>query len=173
MIRPDSEEYFYTAALAANGELVGLGRWRLADLSPKWLAVCAGMIHSHGEVFRASFGQMLSHIEVKLTASGGVGLGMFYANRRVCVSAAYLRGEDLAAEHEVLRMFVESLRRVDAVQRLRNNDEPFETMLGIRERPLHIVVPWPDGNVPDKDQELIRELANHFAGAFLCGGEGR
>ena len=44
--------------------------------------------------------------------------------------------------------------------------EPFAELFAVRERPLHVVVPWVRG-VSEGNRELIRELGTHVAGAVL------
>jgi hypothetical protein len=162
---------FYVAPFAVDGELLGVGRWDVASLSPRWLIVCERMIRAHGGSFRASFGQALSHIEVKLTAASGVGLGTFYAHGRVVVSTAYLRGGDADAEGEVVQMLINSLRKVSVTRQVTASDRAFEAMATIAERPLHLVVAWADENVSKQDQDVVTELATHFAAAYLCCSE--
>lgn len=168
MNKTSHSEAFFAAPFAVDGELVGIGRWEVAALSLEWLLVCEEMIRNNGACFRASFGQMLSHIEVKLTSASGPGLGMFYAHSRLILSTAYLSGYDPAAEQKVVGMFIESLRRVDLVHHAKATNQPFAAMATIAERPLHVVIPWPVEDVSEPDQELVRELANHFAAAYLC-----
>lgn len=162
------ETTFFVAPFAADGELLGVGAWQLSDLSPKWLNFCEVMLRDLGPVFRTSLGGPLSHLEIKLTSADGAGLGIFYAHGQIAVSTAYLRGQDANAELAVLRMFIVSLRQVDMVKNFQINSSPFESVLSVRERPLHVVVVWGNPNISNQDQELIRELSNHFAGAFLC-----
>lgn len=162
------ETTFFAAPFAPDGELLGVGAWQLSALSPKWLNFCEVMLRDLGPIFRTSLGGPLSHLEIKLTSVDGAGLGTFYAHGQIAVSTAYLRGQDSDAEHEMLRMFIASLRQVEIVKSFQMNSSSFESALSVRERPLHVVVVWGNPNVSDEDHELIRELSNHLAGAFLC-----
>lgn len=103
-----------------------------------------------------------------MTSANGAGLGIFYAHGDIALSTAYLRGDDRNAEDELISMFVSSLRRLKTVQGSQGNDLPFEQVFSLNERPLHVVVVWANPKISADDQELIRELSNHFAGAFLC-----
>jgi hypothetical protein len=159
--------YFCVAAFTPDGELVGTGMRKLAELSPKWLSVCQALLDANGSVFRISPGQTLSHIELKLTSADGAGLGAFFVHGHLATSTAYFRGAVPEAEAEVQRMFLASLRpskRLGAP-----SGTPFEALLGIPERPLHVVIPWANPRVSDEDYSLLRELSDHFAGVFLCG----
>ena len=161
-------ESFFVAPFAPDGELVGVAAWDLASLSPRWLSLCEAMIRSLGPNFRSPLAGPLGHLEVRLTSAAGTGLGTFLANGRLMASAAYQRGADVAVEQEVVRMFIESLRRAAPVQHATTSDQPFEAMATLRDRPLQIVVPWADPAASAQDEQLVRELANHFAAAFLC-----
>ena len=163
-----NESTFFLAPFAYDGELMGVGTFKLSELSPKWLGICEAILAHEGEVFRVSLQEALSHLEIQLTSSNGIGLGTFYAHGHVALSTSYLRGDDFDAESELLQMFVSSLRQVNLVQNARVNDLPFQQVFGMKERPLYVVVAWANPKISAEDQELIRELSNHFAGAFLC-----
>jgi hypothetical protein len=157
----------WVAPFALDGELLGVELVRADALSPKWLDVCRHFLDAHGPVFRASFGQMLQHLELKLTSQAGHGLGTWYANQQIVVSTAYLNGRDHRAEMDMLAMFVDSLRRNDAVQQAKATPQPFAQMATPDQRPLHVVVVWANPAVSDQDTELVRELSTHFAAAFF------
>lgn len=72
-----------------------------------------------------------------------------------------------AAESTVLDLFIASLRKVEMVRATASSDEPFAEVLRIRERPLLVVVPWPDPEISDPDEALVRKLGVHLAGAFF------
>jgi hypothetical protein len=48
----------------------------------------------------------------------------------------------------------------------------FQAALTLRQRPLMIVVPWPDDSISEDDHRLVRDLALHLAGAFLASSGG-
>ena len=74
MDKDASKMAFFIAPFAIDGGLIGLGEWRIADLSPEWLGVCEELLRDHGPSFRVTPGQMLDHIEIKLTFARGAGL---------------------------------------------------------------------------------------------------
>lgn len=168
MGQPQQVDSFYVAPFAIVGKPLGVGRWRLSDLSPKWLGVCDDMLRDLGPRFRTSPGRRLRHIEVKLTSVNGAALATFYARGAVAAMTACLRGQVPRAESEVVRMFVDSLRRVPAIRQDQTSPSPFERMTELRERPLQIVVPWPAPGVSDADHDVVQEFAVHFAAAYLC-----
>ena len=159
---------FDSALFAPDGELLGIKTWNLSELSPKWLGVCQSILKDSGKVFRYRMEQTLSHLELSLTSANGSGLGAFYAHGNIVLSVAYLRGEDLQSEDEVLQMFVSSLRQVNLVQKVQTDDTPFASIFGLKQRPLQIVVIWGNMSVSEQDQDLVFELSDHLAGAFLC-----
>jgi len=158
----------FVAPFAFNGELMGIGKCEVSELSLKWLDICRAILNDHGPVFRVSLGDSLSHLEIKLTSANGAGLGIFYAHSEIELSTAYLSGDDPKSENDILSMFVSSLRKSNVVQNSQINSLPFEEVFSVKERPLHIVVVWANPKISDEDQELIQELSSHFAGAFLC-----
>ena len=158
---------FHIAAFAPDGELQGTGVWLLSKLSPRWLAVCDNLL-THGEVFRTSLSGALSHIEIKLTSSNGAGLGMFFVRGSLAISTAYFRGENPQAEEQVLEMLLDSLRSSAIVQSAATSATPFEALRSLNERPLNVVIAWGSSEICEADHQLVRELSNHFAGAYLC-----
>ena len=91
----------------------------------------------------------------------------FTSRGRLTASVLLATGQVAAAESQLLQMFVDSLRRVDVAKSAAASAEPFGKVLTLRERPIMIVVPWPDDAVPDEDHEVVSELAVHLAGAFF------
>lgn len=85
-------------------------------------------------------------------------------------SSAFLRGTDSAAEREVLQMFVNSVRRAEAVKRAKTTPEPFAKAFTISERPIHVVIAW--GTEQNEDAGTVSELSTHFAAAFFYGQDG-
>jgi hypothetical protein len=153
---------YYVASYSADGEFMGRGSWSVEKLSPKWKAVCCSLIESNGPNFDCSMGQGFSHIRVKLTSISQAGLGMFFVGNKLALSTAYLCGHN-AASLEVLRMFLNSLRRAPSAA---DNSEAFSENEQLNARPLHIVVPWAAG-ISASDEDVIRELSAHFAAAFF------
>lgn len=160
---------FYAAPFASDGELVGIGQWRLADLSPRWLEFCRQLLAEQGERFRTALPGPLSRLQLSCTSAEGAALVTFSVGAQIAASALYLRGENPDAEQEVLAMFVESLRRTAIVQQSQAGREPFQTAFALKERPLHVVVAWGNPAVNEEDSGLVTELGNHMAAAFLCG----
>jgi hypothetical protein len=154
-----SKTAFFVAPFAIDGSLIGLGEWQIADLSPKWLGVCEQLLRDHGPSFCTTLGQMLDHIEIKLTSARGAGLGAFSVHGHVATSTACFRGEDAGAEGELMKMFIDSLCRTAVVRQAQATTHPFAEMTKITARPLHVVVAWANAAIADEDQRVVAELA--------------
>ncbi len=159
---------FYIAPFVIDGQLEGIGRWTLSRLSPRWLNFCCELLASHGSSFSCSIPlPPLEHITLRITSDRGATLINFSVRDNPASSAAALSGMNPAADAEVLRMFVDSLRRVPLVKETAALPLPFEAAFGISERPLYIVIPWADIGISDEDMQLVQELQKHMAAALL------
>jgi hypothetical protein len=159
---------FYAAPFASDGELVGVGQWRLTDLSPRWLEFCRQLLANEGEKFRTALPGPLSRLHLNFTSAEGTALVTFSVGAQIAASAVYLRGENANTEQEVLAMFVDSLRRTAIVEQCQAGRDPFRVAFALKERPLHVVVAWGNPAVNEEDSGLVTELGNHMAAAFLC-----
>jgi hypothetical protein len=167
---------FFIAPFVIDGESEGIDYWEIAKLSGKWLAICADHLEKHGSSFDAPWPGHLSYLSTRLTAASGAALVTFRVHGKLASSVALASGRSPAADAEVLKLFVESLRRVRLVVASAQSLEPFEKMLAIVERPVMVVVPWPDTGISDQDHAVVRELELHTAGAFFSAAgqcEGR
>lgn len=161
-----SSEY-KVAVFTADGALEGTGTQRVAALSKKWIDVCRGMLAECGPKFRVPLGP-LRHLEVGLTSSDDIGVGMFFANSHIALSTLYLgkqSGPEAAAE--LMEMFLASLRRAMPVAAQQHERPAFSDLTEIHERPLYAVVVWANPAVSEDDYQLLREFSTHFAAAFF------
>jgi hypothetical protein len=161
---------FFIAPFAIDGELQGIGYYDCGKLSARWLRVCAEYLQQHGSSFDATWNGNLSHIRTTCASASDAALMTFSVNGTLASSVALARGAAPAVDHEVLAMFADSLRRVHIVQQSASSTSPFSAILSIQQRPIMIVVPWPDATISEDDHELVRELSLHAAGAFLSRG---
>ena len=162
---------YFVAPFAADGELIGVAGRSLSELSPSWLEFCRGMLAAQGPTFRCAMPlPPLAHITLRFTSTEGAALITWLVRDRVATSGVALRGKDPAADADLLGMYVESLRGVHLVRKAAAGPAPFEAAFGLTQRPLYIVVPWPDPHITDADFELVQELDSHTAAAFLGGG---
>src|SRR5262245_66241264 len=83
---------FYAAPFASDGELIGVGQWRLADLSPRWLDFCRQFLADQGERFRTALPGPLSRLQLSFTSAEGAALVTFSVGGQMAASAVYLRG---------------------------------------------------------------------------------
>jgi len=162
-----ASQAFHVAPFAFNGELQGVGAWQMSALSKRWLDFGRDVLRAGGLSFSSLLPAPFERVGLRFTSASGAALATFSLDGAVVVSSAYLRGDDIAAERELLEMFVQSLRRVDAVRQTQTTSQPFAEVFGISERPLYVVVAW--GLSPGEDSEMVAQLGTHFAGAFLYG----
>jgi hypothetical protein len=165
---PSTPDYF-VAPFAPDGELIGVAGRALAELSPKWLDFCHELLASNGAAFRCPIPlPPLQHITLQVTAGSGTALVSLLVNDQPASSAVALTGRDPAAEAEVLKMFVDSIRRVPLVQQAATTSKPFESLFALAERPVYAVVLWANPRISTEDQELVQELENHLAAALTA-----
>jgi hypothetical protein len=159
---------YFIAPFAPDGELIAVAGRSLSDLSPQRLQFCRKLLDESGVTLRISVPMpALEHIGLQVTSNGSAALVTFRVREHVATSAVALVGKDRASETEILRRFVNSMRRVPLVQRVATTAAPFEAAFGLTQRPLYIVVPWANPQINDSDMELVQELENHLAGALL------
>ncbi|HUP79753.1 MAG TPA: hypothetical protein VM260_14465 [Pirellula sp.] len=161
----DDDLHFFVAPFDLDGESVGVGSWQISMLSPNWLGLCAEQLRSNkGEL---SWGERLPGIKVKLTCASGAAIGTVCVNDQVASSLLLLSGQSVSAESVLAQMFVESLRRTMHSRAHPSAKTLFEGVLNLKERPLLIVVPWPEAGIFADEHEMVRELGLHLAGAFF------
>ncbi len=158
---------FFVAPFAIDGRQEGLAFRDCAKLSPKWLALCAAFLKEKGPIFDAAGIGGIAHVRTTMTAAAGAALLTLRVRDRIASSSVLIDGSAPGAQRQVVESFVASMRRIDLVRAAASDPEPFAAALAIRERPLMIVVPWPDENLSDADQDVVRELDLHLAAAFF------
>ena len=159
---------FFIVPFAFDGEQVGSGYWPLSRLSAKWLGVCSEFIQAHGPVFDAPWSGKLSHIRTKFTSASGAAIGTFFVQSEIVSSVLLLNGSSPNAEQTVAKMFADSLTKTFQSQLRQPPTDSFSKISSISERPLMVIVHLPAPDVSDDDQEIVRELALHLAGAFFA-----
>jgi len=159
---------FFVAPFRIDGELEGLAYQEVSRLSRAWHDTCAQFLELHGSHFDRSWSGNLSHIRTKFTARSGVAIVTFSVDAKIAASIALESGLSPFVEADVMKLFVDSLGRVGLVRTASASAQPFESVLSIKDRPLMIVVPWPDSTITTQDHALVRELAVHLAGAFFA-----
>lgn len=157
---------FSVAPFGIDGESEGIDIWEMQKLSEEWLAVCSHHLELYGESFDINWKGNLAHIGMKFTSAAGAALVTYSVHGRPAASLALVSGSS-TAEAEGLKMFVDSLLASKVVQVAATTSDAFQSVFKIKERPLMVVVPFPDSYVADRDHALVRELAIHTAGAFF------
>jgi hypothetical protein len=163
----DQPTGFFVAPFLIDGNLEDIGFWEFAELSEQWLGTCQSILDHYDASFEMPWQGNLSHISTKVTSASGAALVTFRIHGTIASSIALVSGVHSQVEDEVLRMYTESLRRISLAQGIADSPEAFEKARSIKERPLMIVVPWPQDAIDPNDYSLIQELAIHLAAAFF------
>lgn len=158
---------FHITAFGIDGVQVGLGFWDASKLSDVWSGVCKEFLKAHGATFDASWGGKLFEIRTKFTSSTGAAIATFFVRDRVASSLLFLSGQSPEVEQTVTEMFVESLKRTVWVQTAASTPHPLSTIASVAERPLIVIVAWPEPTLSEQDNNIVRELGLHLAEAFL------
>lgn len=166
MTTPEHQS-FHLAAFDATGELVGETVFDGAQLSPKWSQFCDGLLAANGERFTIDLTGPLAHIALRFTSASGAAIGTFSAGGHLANSLLLLSGREPDADREVMEMFHQSISATFAKLRLTHKPPPFCDLFTLGARPLACVVAWGNSQVPEGDDELIKELSWHLAGAFF------
>jgi len=160
-------QVFHAAPFAFDGELLGVGAWQVSALSPRWVEFGREVLRTGGSAFHGPLPSPFERVGLCFTSVSGPALATFSLDGVPVASSAYLRGDDLTAERQLLEMFLESVRRVDIVRKTQRTSQPFVEVFSIAERPLHVVISW--GVSEGDDGSMIAELGTHFAAAFFYG----
>jgi hypothetical protein len=163
---------FHVLPFAIDGASVGKGYWEESQLSQHWLSFCRDFLKGNGPALERSLPGNLSDIGIKFTSGSGAALLTLTVQGRLIVSSVMVSGHSPTADAEVARMFVESLTRMTRGRVPELQNVPFSDLLTAAERPLIALVHWPDDNVTEDLDEMIRELTLHFAGAFFSPPQG-
>lgn len=167
-MRSTANDYYFVAAFGLDGEHIGTGEMTFASLSEHWLGVCRSLVEGYGPVFDINLQGTLSHVRLKCTSAEGAALVDIYMRGHLASSAAVVTGDSPIAEEQVLGMFRRSLENATS-RYFTDQRAPSFDFTAISERPLLIVVPWPNEAVSAQDHEIAKELQWHFAGSLMCG----
>lgn len=167
-------EAFYEACFNPDAELVGVVEHRFDQLSDKWVRRSSELLAEHdGEPrFRVSVGEPLDHLEIELTASGGVGHAQFHVSGELAATAVFLRHSSVPKEWEHVEDMLESLEFVLwgalTMNRLHEHCDisPPSLRLVLR-RPLFSIIKFTEANFTQSDMHSATAFALNFAGAYL------
>jgi hypothetical protein len=160
---------FHILAFSIDGDPVGSGFWERSKLSAQWIEVCARELATGGSepAIQIEWNGNLSHIRTSIASAEGTAMVSFLVNDIITASAILMAGSSAPAERAASQMWVDSLRRSNIVLVASSSSNPFEQVLTTNERPLLVVIPWPDARVSEQDRELVRELLLHLARAYF------
>jgi len=165
--KPGSGDRLWIASFAIDGELLGVGERAFEKLSQHWIGVCASLIDHYGPVFDRPLQGPLSHLRITCTAAASAAMVVLYAHGLPVSSFAVAADAAPAEDTQVLAMFAESIRSSTVQFQVSNIETPFHEMTTISQRPLMVVVPWPESSIAEQDHELAKELGWHLAAALV------
>lgn len=158
---------FFIEALGIDGQTVGKVFKEQAKLSAKWLTIFSQHLQVHGAVFDTPLLGPLSHISVRLTSANASALVTLSVHALPAASLLLLGGESMETDQSLGTMFVQSMRRTFPPQATGAQVGAFEQVLSAKDRPITFVVPIPNDRIDASDRELVKEIAQHLAGAFF------
>jgi hypothetical protein len=158
---------FWIAPFVLDGELLGVGEWRIEDLSSRWIDVCASLIEYYGPVFDQRLQGPLGHIRIRCTAVDSGAMVILYAREVAAASFAVVLGKAPIAEAQMLAMFADRISSSTSRYHVRGSSKPFREMTTLPERPIAMVVPWAQSPISEQDHELVTELTRHLAAALI------
>lgn len=154
-------------ALGIDGQTVGKAFQAQAKLSPKWLTIFSQHLQVHGAAFNTPLLGTLSHISVRLTSANSSALVTISVHALPAASLLLLGGESMDTDQTIGTMFVQSMRRAFPLEATGAQADAFEQVLSAKDRPITFVVPIPNDRIDAGDRELVKEIAQHLAGAFF------
>jgi hypothetical protein len=158
---------FFVGAFSLLGDFEGQSARRYENLSEKWIGLCRELLVELGTTFDYRWSNQLSHLRTKLTSAKGVGICTIFIKEQVAASMLLMTGKDELAEQAVIRMHQSSLRDSVPLIATGQDDGGFSRIASIVERPLMVVVPFPNKSVSEEDQDIVREISWHFAAAYF------
>ena len=120
-----------------------------------------------GPVFDQPLQGPLRHLRIKCTAAGSVAMVVLYAHEVPVTSFAVVTGAAPSEEAEALTMFTEAIRASTRQYQVSGIEAPFSEITTLPQRPLMVVIPWPQSPVAEQDRELVKELSWHLAAALI------
>jgi hypothetical protein len=158
---------FCIDALGIDGASIGKAFQEQNKLSLKWLAIITEHLKTQGAVFDTGLSGPLAHIRIKFTSANSAALITLSVHDKPAASVLLFSGESPETEQALGKMFVQSMRRSFPLNATGGKADAFEQVLSEKDRPLMVVVPIPNDNIDESDRELIKEISQHLADAFL------
>ena len=159
---------YFVAPFAVNGELMGIGEGTTSELSQQGREFWRRLLEASGPAFKGPVPSPgMEHVGLRFTSAEGAALVTFTVRDEIASSAVALRGTNPPAESELLKLFVESVRRAPLAKQSGAGPTAFEAVLQLTQRPLYVVVPWPNPRLSDEELDLVQELDSHLAAALL------
>jgi len=164
--KSDETESFTVEAFSAAGDHEGSGLWSYGQLSEKWIGICRQVIDHFGPIFDYQWSRELAQVRTKLTFVRGAGILTIFVHDRTAASVLVMSGADRGADADIARRYVDALLSSVPTEMLVEGHR-FSGVHSLPNRPVMVVVPFPDPQRSETDEDLVRELGWHFAAAIF------
>ena len=156
------EDQFHAIVYTPSGHTEGVNLWKMSDLVDRWVEFWCTALRDI-EHFDSQLPEPFDAVRLRYHTDGKIGVADFFFNGVFFSTSALLRGEDRAEEKNL----IESLAGVAREQQRAAGfkESSFAEIRKAKERPLHIVFVWT--YQMDENYQMVPELTNHLAGAFM------
>ena len=156
------ENLFYSIVYTPSGSTGGVSPWKMSDLSDEWVEFWCEAFRDIPQ-FDDQLPAPFDAVRLRYHTDGRIGVADFFFNEVFFSTSALLRGEDPAEE----RTLIESLTSIAREQQKQFGfkETKFAEILAAKERPMHLIFVWTYQQ--DEKYQIIPELTNHLAGAFM------
>jgi hypothetical protein len=145
-----------------DGRAPESGVQAIAQLSDRWLTVCADMLDESGPVMHRNMGSTLSHFDVKM----GGPIGQLSAHGHRCFDFAISLGADSEQDHATARHFRSLFERAVGMSGGAVATNACAVLDGAVNRPCLLLFDFCQPDVADDQKAALAQLGIHLAGAY-------
>jgi hypothetical protein len=158
------EDHFHAIVYTPSGYTEGVAPWKMVDLSGEFVDFWCDALRDIPQ-FDDQLPAPFDAVRLRFHTDGKIGVADFFFNDVFFSTSVFLRGKDRTEE----KTLIESLVAVAQEQQKESGLKvsAFTEILNAKERPLHCIFVWTYQR--DENYEIVPELTNHLAGAFVRG----
>ena len=153
---------FHAVVYTPSGYTDGVNPSKISDLSDDWLKFWCDAFRDIPQ-FDGPLPPPFDAVRLRYHTDGKMGVADFFFNDVFFSTSVLLRGEDPAEEKNLIDPLVALAREQQKAAGLKQT--PFTEVLAAKERPLHVIFVWTYQR--DEGCQMVPELTNHLAGAFM------
>jgi hypothetical protein len=158
----DDGEQFYAIVYPPSGNTEGIYTWKVSDLSADLVEYWCAALRDLAR-YDHQLPPPLDAVRVRYHTDGNIGVADFFFKGVFFSTSVLMRGDDPAEERNLIEGLVAVAREQQEVGGLKQT--PFTEILEAKERPMHAIFVWTYQR--GENYEIIPELTNHLAGAFM------